>query len=65
MNDLRTEGCAKCGVPLFETIDGSNYRKIFRSFATKSVNDVELHFCIDCYKQLNNKFEEEKQDEMV
>ena len=63
--DLKTECCAKCGIDLFESSEGNNYRKIFRSFATKFVNDVELHFCIDCYKQLNSKFEEEKPDEMV
>lgn len=61
--NLRTECCAKCGIDLFETTDGQGYRKIFRSFATKLVDGTELHFCIDCYKKLNSKFEEENVDD--
>lgn len=61
--DLRTECCAKCGIDLFETTDGSNNRKIFRSFATKFVDGIELHFCINCYNKLNDKFDEENVDD--
>lgn len=60
---LTTEYCAKCGVPIFETVNGSSGRKIFRSFATKTIDGVEVNFCYNCYKTLNNKFEEEKTDD--
>ena len=45
------ECCVKCNTPLYETV-GSN-RKIFRSFATKNVNGVDIHLCIRCYEGMN------------
>lgn len=48
---LTTEYCAKCGIPVFETVNGSSGRKIFRSFGTRTVKGVELYFCYDCYEK--------------
>ena len=60
---LVTESCAKCGIDLYEENEGSKGRKIFRSFGTKTVNGVELHFCYPCYNKLNDKFMEEESND--
>ena len=52
--NLTTECCAKCGIELFESVAGSSGRKIFRSFGTRTINGVEIHFCMNCYKGLND-----------
>ena len=59
--DQRIECCANCGRELFEQF--GNSRKIFRSFATKFIDSVEVHYCYDCYVNLNKKVFEEKEKE--
>jgi len=49
---LTTEYCDKCGIPVFETVNGSSGRKIFRSFATRTIDGVPHYFCYNCYTGL-------------
>lgn len=58
---LTTECCCICGVKLFEQVNGSEGRKIFRSFGTKFQDGTELHYCLPCYNASNKKiFTEEE-----
>lgn len=54
------ESCHKCGIDLYEEDESTKKRKIFRSFGTRTIKVVEVHFCYPCYQKLNDKFMEEE-----
>lgn len=60
---MQTEYCKKCGIKLFEHIEGTySGRHIFRSFATRKENGVEYYLCINCHENKNLETFKEKEN---